>query len=44
VLDQQPEISEKFQLIVTADSIDVMSGNFEKGENEYTILDSCQLK
>jgi RNA 2',3'-cyclic 3'-phosphodiesterase len=44
VLDVQPEISEKFQLIVTADSIDVMSGNFEKGENKYTILESCPLK
>jgi RNA 2',3'-cyclic 3'-phosphodiesterase len=44
VLDEQPKICEKFQLIVTADSIDVMSGNFEQGENEHTILDSCPLK
>jgi RNA 2',3'-cyclic 3'-phosphodiesterase len=44
VLDKQPEISEKFELIVTADSIDVMSGNFEKGENKYTILESCPLR
>jgi 2'-5' RNA ligase len=43
VLETRPDISEKFQLIVTADSIDVMSGNFEKGENEYTVLDSCLL-
>jgi RNA 2',3'-cyclic 3'-phosphodiesterase len=43
VLDVRPEISEKFPLIVTADSIDVMSGNFELGENKYTILESCPL-
>lgn len=43
-LSEKPEISEKFQLIVTADSIDVMSGNFEKGENKYTVLETCPLK
>jgi RNA 2',3'-cyclic 3'-phosphodiesterase len=44
VLDKQPEISEKFPLIITADSIDVMASHFESGENKYTILESCSLK
>jgi RNA 2',3'-cyclic 3'-phosphodiesterase len=42
-LPEKPEISEKFPLIITADSIDVMASHFESGENKYTILESCPL-
>jgi RNA 2',3'-cyclic 3'-phosphodiesterase len=43
-LENKPSISEKFNLIVTAHSVDVMSSDFEKDERKYTILESCSLK
>lgn len=43
-LENRPAISEKFPLIISAESIDVMASDFGDGQNEYTIIESCPLK
>ncbi|HRZ95769.1 MAG TPA: RNA 2',3'-cyclic phosphodiesterase [Candidatus Moranbacteria bacterium] len=43
-LKEKPGISEKFQLIVPVESIDVMASDFGDGQNEYSLIESCQLK
>lgn len=43
-LDNKPEISEKFPLLVTAESVDVMASDFDGGDMEYAVIESCPLK
>jgi len=43
-LEKKPTISEKFPLLITAESVDVMASDFGDGQNEYTIIESCPLK
>lgn len=43
-LDAKPLISEKFQAIIAAESVDIMASRFEKKENKYVLIESCPLK
>lgn len=43
-LENKPSIREKFPLIITAETIDVMASDFGDGNSEYTIIESCPLK
>ena len=43
-LENKPSISERFSLIISAESIDVMASDFGGGESEYTIIEFCPLK
>ena len=43
-LENKPSISEKFPLLVTAESVDVMASDFGDGQNEYTIIETCPLR
>ena len=43
-LSQRPEISEKFNLIVPADSADIMASDFENEGTEYAIIQSYPLR
>lgn len=43
-LEQKPEISEKFSLNVSVESVDVMASDFGEGESEYALVESCPLK
>lgn len=40
----KPEISEKFPLIITVESVDIMASDFALDGTEYTIVESCPLK
>jgi 2'-5' RNA ligase len=39
----QPEISEKFPLLVTADSVSIMASDFANDGQEYTLIEDCPL-
>jgi 2'-5' RNA ligase len=43
-LENKPEISEKFPLVLTVESVEVMASRFGGGENEYAIIETCPLK
>ncbi len=43
-LEEKPEISEKFQLIIPVESIDIMASDFGDGQNEYALIEACPLK
>ncbi|HPN96341.1 MAG TPA: RNA 2',3'-cyclic phosphodiesterase [Candidatus Moranbacteria bacterium] len=43
-LTEKPEISEKFSLFVTAETVDIMASGFGEGESEYALIESCPLK
>jgi 2'-5' RNA ligase len=43
-LEDKPSINEKYSLIITAESLDVMASDFGDGSSEYTIIESCPLK
>lgn len=40
----KPEIFEKYNLIVSVESVDIMASDFSDGGREYTIIESCPLK
>lgn len=43
-LESKPEIVEKYNLIVSVESVDIMASDFGDGSREYTIIESCPLK
>jgi len=43
-LESKPSIQEKYPLVITAESIDVVASDFGDGNSEYTIIESCPLK
>lgn len=43
-LQEKPEISEIFPLVIPVDSIDIMASDFGDGQNEYTLIEACSLK
>jgi 2'-5' RNA ligase len=42
-LESKPSIKEKYSLIVSAETIDVMASDFGDGSSEYTVIESCPL-
>lgn len=43
-LAKKPQIKANFSLLVTTESVDIMASDFEGDENEYALIESCQLK
>ncbi|MFA6047702.1 MAG: RNA 2',3'-cyclic phosphodiesterase [Parcubacteria group bacterium] len=43
-LKSKPSIEEKYPLVITAETIDVMASDFGDGNSEYTIIESCPLR
>jgi len=43
-LEEKPNISEKFHMSVSIESVDVMASDFSDGENEYVVIESSALK
>jgi len=43
-LAPKPEILEKYNLIVSVESVDIMASDFGDGSREYTTIRSCPLK
>jgi 2'-5' RNA ligase len=43
-LAEKPEISEKFPLLLSVESIDVMASDFSGDGQEYALIESCELK
>lgn len=39
-----PQISEKFSLAISVESIDVMASHFGEGDSEYAVIESCPLR
>jgi RNA 2',3'-cyclic 3'-phosphodiesterase len=42
-LESKPEISEKYNLIVSVESVDIMASDFGDGSREYTTIQACPL-
>jgi len=43
-LEEKPQISEKFSMNISVESVDVMASDFGEGESEYALVESCPLK
>ncbi|MDQ1284026.1 MAG: 2,3-cyclic 3-phosphodiesterase [Patescibacteria group bacterium] len=43
-LAKKPEISGKYPLNISVESVDIMASDFADGESEYVVIESCSLK
>lgn len=43
-LENKPEITEKFPLLVAVNSVDIVSNKLDEEKDNYTTLESCQLQ
>lgn len=43
-MSDKPLIDEKYPLVITAETVDIMASDFGDGGQEYTLIESCPLK